>query len=121
MKNEKSSIQSTCAALGIFLLLLAAVIVYLAIYSKSNEKVNYVQNRKTPTTQSLAFRAPSFWVDTKQEMDMTKYLQRDGIEEKDVVWTCDSNQVIVGSNGHIVVNDYGVTCNLTAKAGRTKV
>lgn len=30
MKNEKSSIQSTCAALGIFLLLLAAVIVYLA-------------------------------------------------------------------------------------------
>ena len=76
MKNEKSSIQSTCAALGIFLLLLAAVIVYLAIYSKSNEKVNYVQNRKTPTTQSLAFRAPSFWVDTKQEMDMTKYLQR---------------------------------------------
>lgn len=55
MKNEKSSIQSTCAALGIFLLLLAAVIVYLAMYSKSNEKVNYVQNRKTPTTQSLAF------------------------------------------------------------------
>lgn len=41
MKNEKSSIQSTCAALGIFLLLLAAVIVYLAMYSKSNEKVNY--------------------------------------------------------------------------------
>ena len=37
MKNEKSSIQSTCAALGIFLLFLAAVIVYLAMYSKSNE------------------------------------------------------------------------------------
>ncbi len=65
-----------------FCFFLAAVIVYLAMYSKSNEKVNYVQNRKTPTTQSLAFRAPSFWVDTKQEMDMTKYLQRDGIEEK---------------------------------------
>lgn len=120
MKNEKSSIQSTCAALGIFLLFLAAVIVYLAMYSKSSEKVNYVENKKAPTTQSLAFRAPSFWVDTKQEMDMTKYLQRDGIEEKDVVWTCDSNQVIVGSNGHIVVNDYGVTCNLTAKSRKDK-
>ena len=46
MKNEKSSIQSTCAALGIFLLFLAAVIVYLAMYSKSNEKVNYVPNNK---------------------------------------------------------------------------
>ena len=51
MKNEKSSIQSTCAALGIFLLFLAAVIVYLAMYSKSSEKVNYVENKKAPTTQ----------------------------------------------------------------------
>ena len=60
-----------CCSWNLFAFL-AAVIVYLAMYSKSNEKVNYVQNRKTPTTQSLAFRAPSFWVDTKQEMDMTK-------------------------------------------------
>ena len=53
MKNEKSSIQSTCAALGIFLLFLAAVIVYLAMYSKSSEKVNYVENKKAPTSCAL--------------------------------------------------------------------
>ena len=51
---------------------------------------------------------------------MTKYLQRDGIEEKMLPVIADSNTVIVGSNGHIVVNDYGVTCNLTAKSRRTE-
>lgn len=67
MKNEKSSIQSTCAALGFFVAL-AAVIVYLAMYSKSNEKVNYVQNRKTLTTQSLAFRSAILfgWIPSKK-------------------------------------------------------
>ena len=62
----------------------------------------------------LSFTAGVYEVMANQEMDMRQYLECDGVDEEDVVWSSDSEGLTVGSKGHIVANDYGLDCKLTA-------
>lgn len=63
---------------------------------------------------SMAFTAEAYQVPANQDTDMNQYLNRQGMESSDVVWSSDSDQAQVGSQGHLVIKDYGVSATLTA-------
>lgn len=65
--------------------------------------------------RSLKFTADTYELEARQEMDMNRYLVHSGMEKDEIEWSSDSGQAVVGSNGRVVIEDYGVSCRLTAK------
>lgn len=65
--------------------------------------------------RSLKFTADTYELEVRQEMDMNRYLIHSGMEKDEIEWSSDSGQAVVGSNGRVVIEDYGVSCRLTAK------
>lgn len=63
---------------------------------------------------NMAFTAAAYQVPANQDTDMNQYLDRQGLAESDVIWSSDSDQAQIGSQGHLVITDYGVSATLTA-------
>lgn len=116
MNGKKKGIMSTWISLGIIAVVFLALGIFLLTYRSDRSATDVASVTPTPNPGTLAFTAPSYEVEAKQETDMTRYLSMNGLKAEDVSWASDSSQVIVGSNGRIVINDYGVNCNLTAKS-----
>ncbi len=121
MQEKKSSIISTCIACGICLVLLVIFLLFVFVFG-AEEPVCQVQSETgdgesaDTAAGKLAFTADVYEVQANQEMDMSQYLQCEGMSPEDVVWSSDSNRLAVGSKGHIVANDYGMNCNLVASS-----
>lgn len=66
---------------------------------------------------TLAFTADVYEVEASQEMDMSRYLNCQGIDAESIEWSSsDAEQMEVGSKGHILMNGYDQSCILTAAA-----
>lgn len=65
---------------------------------------------------SMAFGHNKYILSVKCAEDMSKYLKCSNIDKKDVAWTAESNQVQVGSDGMVAIQNYNVTSKLTAKS-----
>ncbi len=109
---------TTGIACGISAVVLAAFFVFVFAFGDGAlfEKKKFSKSASTEEKieGNIAFTADSYQVETNQDMDMSAYLQCEGISLEDVSWSSDSEEMIVGSKGHIVVNDYGIDCTLTA-------
>lgn len=84
---------------------------------ESTENAGGTADTREPQSK-LGFTAASYQVPANQDTDMNQYLNRQGIEDGDVVWSSDSEKAKVGSQGHLVITDYGVNTVLKA-ASRT--
>lgn len=121
MQEKKSSIVSTCIACCICLVLLVIFFMFVFVFG-AEEPVYQVQSEARDGESAdtaagkLAFTADVYEVQANQEMDMSQYLQCEGMSPEDVVWSSDSDRLAVGSKGHIVANDYGMNCNLVASS-----
>lgn len=122
MHEKKSSIVSTCIACCICLVLLVIFLLFVFVFG-AEEPVYYQTQSETAKAGNadaavgkLSFTADVYEVQTNQEMDMSQYLQCEGLSPEDVVWSSDSDRLTVGSKGHIVANDYGMDCNLVASS-----
>lgn len=121
MQEKKSSIVSTCIACCICLVLLVIFLLFVFVFG-AEEPVYQVQSETEDGESAdtaagkLAFTADVYEVQANQEMDMSQYLQCEGMSPEDVVWSSDSDRLAVGSKGHIVANDYGLNCNLVASS-----
>lgn len=116
--KKKSGIWSTIIAGGISVVLVSVFLIYMFSASGNGtmkDKANEEDVEDT-VTGALAFTAQTYEVETKQEMDMNQYLQCEGISREDVVWSTDSDELVVGSRGHVVLNDYGSSCTLVASS-----
>ncbi len=116
MNEKKRGILSTWIAIGILFVAGCVFGIFLLTYRSHRNTAAVATATETPNPGTIAFTAPSYEVETKQETDMTRYLNRNGLKAEDISWTSDSEQVIVGSNGRILINEFGVACNLTARS-----
>lgn len=64
----------------------------------------------------IAFTAATYEVEVNKDIDMTKYLNCNGVDVGDISWFSDSDKMYVGSDGHVSVHDNGALCDLTASA-----
>ena len=64
----------------------------------------------------LSFTADTYEVETNKDIDMTKYLNCNGIDVGDINWFSDSEKMYVGSDGHVSLHENGMQCMLTATA-----
>lgn len=115
---KRATMVSVWVALGVVAVIFSLLGIFLFAFGGGGgtRTEQTASSTAEPEPGRLAFSASAYEVEVKQETDMTKYLNRNGLTEEDVVWSADSSQVIVGSNGRIVINDYGVDCRLTAKS-----
>ena len=89
------------------------------------EKVNTTENCELTTEVNteekavcgvLSFTADAYEIESHKDMDMSRYLQCSGLTLDDVEWSSTSEDIYVGSNGHISLNKNGASCNLIAAA-----
>lgn len=80
---------------------------------EEGEKKEVQATRQPP---SMQFDHTKYALSVKCAEDMSKYLQCTNMEKKDVVWSAQSNQVQVGENGMVAIQDYNVTSTLTARS-----
>ena len=121
-RNEKrTELLTTGIACGISGIVLIAFFVF--VFAFGGEK-DYIAETDTHQPQmelgenaGMSFTAAAYEVEASQEMDMSKYLNCQGIPAEDIVWSSsDTAQLEVGSKGHIVMNGYGQSCILTASS-----
>lgn len=63
----------------------------------------------------LKFTAASYEIPANQETDMTKYLEQQGVEPGNLVWSSNSDHLVAGSNGKVVIKEPGIQSVLTVK------
>lgn len=93
-------------------------VIYLAgTFDSQSEKNTDTEETATEITiedGTLAFTAENYEIEIHKDVDMSQYLQCEGLSLEDVKWSSDSGEIYVGSDGHVSINDNGVTCNLIA-------
>lgn len=105
----------------------AMVFVILVIFVLYGEKPVIVKNDnnlsqatnapdKEEQEQSMEFSAGVYEIKAHQEIDMSRYLTCTGIASENIHYYSDEENLIVGSNGHVVINGYGLDCTLMAES-----
>lgn len=84
--------------------------------SSSEEKAKKEEAQVTKEPASMQFDHAKYALSVKCAEDMSQYLQCANMDKKDVAWSAQSNQVQVGENGMVAIQDYNVTSTLTAKS-----
>ncbi|MGN1164954.1 MAG: hypothetical protein ACI4S2_00825 [Lachnospiraceae bacterium] len=118
-KKTHTGMLTTGLACGIslFLLLIFFLFVFAFGGDEGYELKNAVQQGETQVAGALSFTAASYEVEASQEMDMSQYLNCQGMDPEDIVWTSSDTDILeVGSKGHIVMNGYGQSCVLIASS-----
>lgn len=64
---------------------------------------------------NLKFTAESYEIPTNEETDMSRYLQQQGVEADNLVWSSNSDDLVAGSNGRVVIKEPGINSVLTVK------
>ncbi len=105
----------TCMAVVVFLL----CFVFLVPSGKDGKKEDDKQQEQIGSDtaedgKSMKFSAAAYQVPANQDTDMTQYLDTEGMDSEDIEWSADSDNVTVGSQGHLVIENYGVNTTLTA-------
>lgn len=115
-----------CGGIGIFAVVVLLCFVFLFPSGGTHKKSDRMAKKQEKTEDTnggpgipeqvskLGFTAASYQVPANQDTDMNQYLNRQGIEDGDVVWSSDSEKAKVGSQGHLVITDYGVDTVLKA-------
>lgn len=122
-KTSKGAIIAACVSSGVVAIIL--IVLLVAIFSSGSghrKKKNKKETASTQTTETasvempaeMKFTAESYEIEVNQETDMSKYLTCKGMDPQNVVWSANSENVVVGSNGRVVINDYSVNSVLTA-------
>ncbi len=105
---------------AICLFCLGCLMLYLLSGSSSDsprkERKEEKEARATKEPASMAFDHAKYALSVKCAEDMSQYLQCANMDKKDVSWSAGSNQVQVGENGMVAIQDYNVTSTLTAKS-----
>lgn len=118
-KQTRTGMITTAIACGISAFLLLIFFLFVFAFGKDEGSVseNTVQQNGVAEAGSISFTAASYEVEVSQEMDMMKYLNCQGVDPEDIVWTSsDTDLLEVGSKGHIVMNGYDQNCVLTASS-----
>lgn len=103
------------AAGAISLLLIGAFIFY--IFGISDGKAEKESKKeKEKETVSIKFQDDKYALSVKCAENMSDYLVCSNIDKKQIDWSADSQDVEVGANGMVAIQDYNVTSNLTAKS-----
>ena len=93
---------------------------YYLVNGKDDDTVTSTEDDKISEEESvsgsLSFTANTYEVEANKDVDMSKYLQCEGLELEDVTWSADSDKMYVGSDGHVSLHDNGLECQLTAIA-----
>lgn len=85
--------------------------------SKENAQDEASDNSTEKTLSGdISFTADTYEVETNKDIDMTKYLNCNGIDVGDISWFSDSDKMYVGSDGHVSLHENGMQCVLTASA-----
>lgn len=93
----------------------AGILLYLFLGSGNTEDEKRSQQAKTSAMPTeLKFDHEKYALSVKCAEDMSTYLQCTNIDKKDVTWSAESNQVQVGQNGMVAIQDYNVVSKLTA-------
>lgn len=115
-----------CGGIGVFAVVALLCFVFLFPSGGTHKKSDRLAKKQEKTEDAnggpgipeqvskLGFTAASYQVPANQDTDMNQYLNRQGIEDGDVVWSSDSEKAKVGSQGHLVITDYGVDTVLKA-------
>lgn len=123
-KKSKGAVIAACVSSGVVAIILIVLVIFVfASDSRSrrhrakSDSSDNVQETEAPEVNvpgELKFTANSYEIEVNQETDMSKYLTCQGIDPANVVWSSNSDQVVVGSNGRVVINEYSVNSVLTA-------
>lgn len=112
---RRGGVIAACVAASISAFLLIFFCIFVFVFGDDGGRGSDTGTvSKTSAGGILAFSADTYEVPANQEMDMNSYLTCEGISPEEVSWTSDSEQLVVGSRGHIVLKDYGQNCRLTA-------
>lgn len=90
--------------------------IFLGAGSDSNGSENKKKAEATKEPPHIAFENDKYALAVKCAEDMSKYLECRNVDKDQVEWSADSEQVQVGSNGIVAIQDYNVTSHLTAKS-----
>lgn len=122
----ENKILTISISFGISIVLIALFLIFVYIAGSedeiylSNSSEKKVENNTEKKVEekislgSLSFTADTYEIEIHEDVDMSKYLQCSGLTLKDVEWSSDSENIYVGSDGHVSINENGVTCSLTA-------
>ena len=121
-KRSKGAVIAACVSSGVVVIIMIALVIFVFSSdnrsrrhsSKDDDKAQETEAPEVNVPGELKFTAQSYEIEVNQETDMSKYLTCQGIDPANVVWSANSDQVIVGSNGRVVINDYSVNSVLTA-------
>ena len=117
-QNKKvNGLLTTGIACGISTVLVAGFLIFVFAFGSDSQgqrrRISF-KPKEEEIVQNMQFTAGTYEVKTKQEMDMSQYLQCEGLSAEQVVWSTDSAELVVGSKGHITLNEYNTSCQLTA-------
>lgn len=116
--KKTKGILTTCIAGGISTVLVISFLLFVFLVGTDEEtysrRTNDREPEKAEAPGTLSFTADTYEVETNQEMDMREYLQCEGVSADDIVWSSNTEDLSVGSKGHVVAKDYGVSGILTA-------
>lgn len=118
--KKNKGILTTCIAAGISTVLVVSFLLF--VFLSGGEEEEYKKRTEDDGTVTgdargmISFTADTYEVETNQEMDMGKYLQCEGITADDITWSSDSESLVVGSKGHVVAKDYGMSGILRASS-----
>lgn len=122
-KRSKGAVIVASVSGGVVLLIVIVLIAFVVSsdpIGRQNQTKNEKQKQETTAEASslpaeLKFMADAYEVEVNQETDMSRYLTCQGIDPDNVEWSADSDQVVAGSSGRVVIRDYDVSGVLTAK------
>lgn len=118
--KKTKEVLTTCIAGGISTVLVVSFLLFVFLFG--NEEKSYVkktdekEQKSVQASGGLSFTADTYEVETNQEMDMREYLQCEGVSQDDIAWSSNTEGLTVGSKGHVVAKDYGVSGILTASS-----
>ena len=118
--KKNKGILTTCIAAGISAVLVVSFLLFVFLFGGEEEEYKKrIEDNRAGTGEArgmISFTADTYEVETNQEMDMGKYLKCEGIAAEDIAWSSDSESLIVGSKGHVVAKDYGMSGILRASS-----
>lgn len=119
--NDRNHTKQLETGVAVLVCLLVAGVVFFYIfgtpYEEWQEDTQTEESTEPRANASMRFKDDSYVLMVKCQKDMSEYLELHNVAREEVDWfSSDTENVDVGSSGHVAIQDYEVQTTLTAKS-----